>query len=144
MDEPNIQLYQDLLTLYNTTTTAASSDALVLRRCADMLQLTAISDLTDESLALHEMVATSRGDPGEVIEKMSMLLRMIKDVVQTDMIAPSEDFGQASSDLGRSKSIKVPQDFQCPISLELMKDPVIVSTGQVVGSSCSIDCQILC
>ena len=27
--------------------------------------------------------------------------------------------------------VTIPEDFRCPISLELMRDPVIVSTGQV-------------
>ncbi|CAM9003615.1 unnamed protein product [Rhodiola kirilowii] len=138
VDEPDVELYEDLLSLYNRRNNAAS-DAVVLRRCAGKLQLTRITDLTDESLALHEMVATSGGDPGEIIEKMSMLLKMIKDFVQTDnpnmhapsrdKLQPSEVFGQASSDLSNT-SIIIPEDFRCPISLELMKDPVIVSTGQ--------------
>lgn len=142
VDEPDIGLYQDLLSLYNRKggDSSAASNALVLRRCAEKLQLTQITHLTDESLALHEMVATNGGDSGENIEKMSMILKMIKDIVQTDhsfdMDAPLmdnppvEELGQASSDLNRSLSSKIPQDFRCPISLELMKDPVIVSTGQ--------------
>uniref|UniRef100_A0A7N0ULV8 U-box domain-containing protein 12 n=1 Tax=Kalanchoe fedtschenkoi TaxID=63787 RepID=A0A7N0ULV8_KALFE len=92
------------------------------------------------------MVATSGGDPGEIIEKMSMLLKMIKDFVQTDnpnMTAPSRDklipsdgLGLASSDLTEDKSLVIPEDFRCPISLELMKDPVIVSTGQTYERDC--------
>lgn len=31
----------------------------------------------------------------------------------------------------RPVPLEIPEDFRCPISLELMKDPVIVSTGQV-------------
>ncbi|XP_074591102.1 U-box domain-containing protein 10 [Curcuma longa] len=30
----------------------------------------------------------------------------------------------------KPQSLQIPEDFRCPISLELMKDPVIVSTGQ--------------
>lgn len=30
-----------------------------------------------------------------------------------------------------SNHIAIPEDFRCPITLELMRDPVIVSTGQV-------------
>lgn len=28
-------------------------------------------------------------------------------------------------------SLEIPEDFRCPISLELMRNPVVVSTGQV-------------
>ncbi|KAK6931005.1 Armadillo [Dillenia turbinata] len=35
----------------------------------------------------------------------------------------------------KSDSVKIPDDFLCPISLELMRDPVIVSTGQTYERS---------
>lgn len=31
----------------------------------------------------------------------------------------------------KPESLVIPDDFRCPISLELMRDPVIVATGQV-------------
>jgi hypothetical protein len=36
-----------------------------------------------------------------------------------------------SDDSQKSDNLTIPEDFLCPISLELMKDPAIVSTGQV-------------
>lgn len=35
----------------------------------------------------------------------------------------------------KGKHTPIPDDFKCPISLDLMKDPVIVATGQVSSSS---------
>jgi hypothetical protein len=35
---------------------------------------------------------------------------------------------------GEPRPANIPDEFRCPISLELMKDPVIVSTGQVAIS----------
>lgn len=112
----------------------------------EKLELTGIAELTQESLALHEMVTSSGGDPGESIEKMSMLLKKIKDFVQTenpDLDAPpateknilASCSGQASTDKNHKVPPVIPDDFRCPISLELMKDPVIVSTGQVYACS---------
>lgn len=135
VDTPDVELYEDLSSAYNSS---ADVDPLVLGRLAEKLQLTSLADLKQESLALHEMVA-SGGDPGENIEKMSMLLKKIKEFVQTenpDMGGPAERFlpsggnGRVPTD-GNAKSPVIPDDFRCPISLELMKDPVIVSTGQV-------------
>ena len=112
----------------------------MLWRLAEKLQLVGIAELTQESLALHEMVCASSRDPGETFEKMSNLLKKIKDFVQTEnpnMDAPAREknlppssSGQATTD-GNHKTPVIPDDFRCPISLELMKDPVIVSTGQV-------------
>ncbi|KAE9463536.1 hypothetical protein C3L33_04567, partial [Rhododendron williamsianum] len=103
-----------------------------------------VAELTQESIALHEMVSAS-GDPGESIEKMSMLLKKIKDFVQTENpnldspsrgnSIPSSCSRQVSAEEAH-KSIIIPDDFRCPISLELMRDPVIVSTGQTYERSC--------
>ncbi|KDP44223.1 hypothetical protein JCGZ_05690 [Jatropha curcas] len=144
VDAPDVELYEDLLSLYNESKDAATDPA-VLKRSSEKLQLMGIADLTQESLALHEMVAATGGDPEENIEKMSMLLKKIKDFVQTEnpnMDAPSREknlppsgSGQASMN-GNHKTPVIPDDFRCPISLELMKDPVIVSTGQTYERSC--------
>lgn len=139
IDAPDVELYDDLSYLYSKSNDAVVDPA-ILKRLVDKLQLTGIADLTQESLALHEMVTTSDGDPGESIEKMSMLLKKIKEFVQTENPKIdssstenskfSSSSGSAASN-GNEKGVVIPEDFRCPISLELMKDPVIVSTGQV-------------
>ncbi|CAN4119895.1 unnamed protein product [Withania somnifera] len=142
VDSPEVELHEDLLSPYSTSNDVAVDQA-VLRRIVDKLQLTELDDLKQESLALHEMVIATDGDPEERIEKMSMLLKKIKDFVQTenpniDSYArdKSSTFsGQASAD-GNQKAPVIPDDFRCPISLELMRDPVIVSTGQTYERSC--------
>ncbi|GMI92144.1 plant U-box 13, ARABIDOPSIS THALIANA PLANT U-BOX 13 [Hibiscus trionum] len=144
VDAADVELYEDLLSLYNKSSDAAA-DPDVLRRLAEKLQLVGVAELTQESLALHEMVSASGGDPGETFEKMSNLLKKIKDFVQTEnpnldasaseKNLPPSSSGQATTD-GNHKTPVIPDDFRCPISLELMKDPVIVSTGQTYERSC--------
>ena len=130
-----------MLSIYDKVNDMAADPA-VIRRLVDKLQLTGIADLKQESIALHEMVTISGGDPGDKIEKMSMLLKKIKDFVLTENpdidshaseTPPSTGSGPVSKDASH-KTMVVPDDFRCPISLELMKDPVIVSTGQVLHS----------
>ncbi|KAI3429092.1 RING-type E3 ubiquitin transferase, partial [Psidium guajava] len=142
-DPPDMELYGDLLSLYEGNDVAA--DPAVLIRLTAKLQLMEITDLTQESLALHEMVSARGEDPGKSIEKMSMLLKKIKDFVQTEnpeMDPPAKvegsllrSAGEAAA-TGNHKAPVIPDDFRCPISLELMKDPVIVSTGQTYERSC--------
>ncbi|KAK8641467.1 hypothetical protein V6N13_010870 [Hibiscus sabdariffa] len=144
VDAADVELYEDLLSLYNKSNDAAA-DPDVLKRLAEKLQLVGVAELTQESLALHEMVSASGGDPGETFEKMSNLLKKIKDFVQTEnpnldasaseKNLPPSSSGQATTD-GNHKTPVIPDDFRCPISLELMKDPVIVSTGQTYERSC--------
>ena len=78
VDTPNDELFSDLSSAYNVTD-ADAVDPAILKRLAEKLQLMTTSDLKQESLALHELVVSSGGvDPGENIEKMSMLLKKIK------------------------------------------------------------------
>ncbi|XP_041995012.1 U-box domain-containing protein 13-like [Salvia splendens] len=142
VDAPDSELYEDLMCIYNKNNDAGE-DTDVLRRLVDRLQLSDIADLTQESLALHEMVGATGGDPEESIEKMSMLLKKVKEFVQstnpnidsttTENSTPTSSGGKV---LTNQKSLVIPNDFRCPISLELMKDPVIVSTGQTYERSC--------
>ncbi|KAG6499886.1 hypothetical protein ZIOFF_039697 [Zingiber officinale] len=123
IDSPDAELYTEFLMVYHMSADA-DVDCSILRRLAEKLELINVSDLKQESVILHEMVAND-GDPGEVIEKMSMLLKRIKDFVQTH---ESESVSLTSRDIHETPVI--PNDFHCPISWELMGDPVIMSTGQ--------------
>ncbi|XP_057751812.1 U-box domain-containing protein 13-like isoform X1 [Arachis stenosperma] len=143
VDEPDTKLYEDVLSLYNNNTDVATNPD-VFRQLAEKLELMGITDLTQESLALHEMVAASGGDPGGRIEKMSMLLKKIKDYVQTENLVVYDTVGGKGHSSKTSKQVTnernhqtpvIPDDFRCPVSLELMKDPVIVSTGQTYDRS---------
>ncbi|GJQ91394.1 U-box domain-containing protein 13-like protein isoform X1 [Tanacetum coccineum] len=145
-DAADVELYEDLTSLYNKDV-GAVEDPVVMKRLVEKLHLTEITDLTHESIALHEMVTASSEDPGDSIEKMSMLLKRIKDFVQTESPFAGSPPGVTSalpSCTGQVTSVKslkngtIPDDFRCPISLELMKDPVIVSTGQTYERSCIV------
>ncbi|KAL7258267.1 hypothetical protein ACSBR1_004399 [Camellia fascicularis] len=57
---PDVELSDDLLYLYNKNNDA-SADPAVIRRVAEKLQLMGIDDLTQESLALHEMWCEANG-----------------------------------------------------------------------------------
>ncbi|KAG6491731.1 protein spotted leaf 11-like [Zingiber officinale] len=129
IDTTDVELYADLLVVYNMTTDA-KVDPVILQKLAEKLQLITIADLKQESLTLHEMVSDD-GDPGRVIEKMSMLLKRIKDFVLTH---EPESGSLTTTNLGKIPIM--PDDFRCPISLELMGDPVIVSTGQTYEREC--------
>lgn len=126
-------LFNDLISAYNSSTND-NVDPDIIQRLSEKLQLVTISDLNQESLILHEMA--SGGDPGAVVENMSMLLKKIKDFVQTqDPIGIPASTTNPSRDENLTSPV-VPDDFRCPISLDLMKDPVIVSTGQTYERGC--------
>ncbi|MED6122787.1 U-box domain-containing protein 14 [Stylosanthes scabra] len=109
-------------------------DPPALKRLSEKLHLRTINDLKKESAELHELVITSGGEPGDYFETITSLLRKMKDCVLTEN--PEVDSNEGEKMPIKHRSPVIPDDFRCPISLELMKDPVIVSTGQTYERSC--------
>ncbi|KAG6494499.1 hypothetical protein ZIOFF_049531 [Zingiber officinale] len=129
VDMADVDLHRDLLTAYKSSPNS-NIDPAMLQRLAKKLQLLTISDLKQESLALHQMVVASDGDPEEITEKMPSLLKKIKDFF---MLTQHLQMGKPTYKIPsneRSKPPILPDDFRCHVSLELMKDPAIVSTRQ--------------
>ncbi|XP_010535503.1 PREDICTED: U-box domain-containing protein 13 [Tarenaya hassleriana] len=145
VDASDDELIEDLQSIRDKGSDP-SADQTTLQRVAQKLQLMEISDLAQESVALHEVVASSGGDAGENIEEMATILKQIKDFVQMENEYSEEDqkgveglnsgsSGQKSTTVNHKIPV-IPDDFRCPISLELMRDPVIVSTGQTYERTC--------
>lgn len=131
MDSPDLQLQRDLnLTMASK---GIEPDLETIKRLSERLHLTTINDLKKESISIHDMVISSGGYPEERFEMMSFLLKRIKDCVMEGN--PEADISEGEKSIMRHRSPVIPDDFRCPISLELMKDPVIVSTGQTYERS---------
>ncbi|XP_010557715.1 PREDICTED: U-box domain-containing protein 14 [Tarenaya hassleriana] len=108
-------------------------DPKVIKRLSQELQLSTIDDLKKESHAIHEYFLSRDEEPGECFKKISLLLKRLVDCVT--MESSEADTSSGNSIMLRHRSPVIPDDFRCPISLELMKDPVIVSTGQTYERS---------
>ncbi|KAG6601180.1 U-box domain-containing protein 14, partial [Cucurbita argyrosperma subsp. sororia] len=110
-------------------------DLEMLKKLSEKLHIRTVNDLKKESQAIHELAISSDGDPGDVFRKVSSILKKLKDFVQTENpeVETSQD---KKSIIVEHKSPVIPDDFRCPISLEMMRDPVIVSTGQTYERSC--------
>lgn len=130
MDPPDLQVQMDLAMAQSER----DPDSSIFRRLSEKLHLRTIQDLKRESLAIHDMVIACGGVPEERFETMSILLKMLKDSVM--MGNPDVEASEVDKSIVKHRSPVIPDDFRCPISLELMKDPVIVSTGQTYERSC--------
>ncbi|KAJ7950348.1 RING-type E3 ubiquitin transferase [Quillaja saponaria] len=134
LEAPDLELYEYLLSTYNHSYDA-NTDPAVLRIICERLQLMDIETIKKESLALHEMVVTMGDDLKKVTPEMLILLKKIEDFVQEEFsnVTASASKGcspHAGEKYTGRRSLVIPDDFRCSISLELMKDPVIISTGQ--------------
>uniref|UniRef100_J3LGS4 RING-type E3 ubiquitin transferase n=2 Tax=Oryza brachyantha TaxID=4533 RepID=J3LGS4_ORYBR len=83
------------------------------------------------------LVSEISGVPKSDAERLtSQLIEGLENMRVTDSKKPvnvsqSSDETKGSAETQKkSDTVAIPEDFRCPISLELMRDPVIVSTGQ--------------
>lgn len=125
MDSPDPQLQKDLAIAQKEK----DPDHAILKRLSETLHLRTVNDLKKESLAIHDMVISSGAVSDDLFETMSCILKKLKDYIV--MVNPDVSMSEGEKSVIRHRSPVIPDDFRCPISLELMKDPVIVSTGQV-------------
>ncbi|KAI7751161.1 hypothetical protein M8C21_017137 [Ambrosia artemisiifolia] len=131
MESPDSQLQKDLTMIKM----GKEPDQEMVKRLAEKLHLTTIDDLRKESLAIHEMVvSTGSGEFDSSFDTVSFVLKRINDFVMLGN--PETEDSDRERRFERHRSPVIPDDFRCPISLELMKDPVIVSTGQTYERSC--------
>lgn len=130
MDSPDLQLQMDLAMAQKEK----DPNHAILKRLSETLHLRTVNDLKRESHAIHDMVILSGSVSDDCFETMSCILKKLKDYIV--MGNPDIDMSEAEKVLIRHRSPVIPDDFRCPISLELMKDPVIVSTGQTYERSC--------
>lgn len=128
-DSPDLLLETDLAIAQKDK----DIDPSILKRLSEKLHLRTMNDLRKESLAIRDMVISCGEDLGDCVQTISFLLQKLKDVVIGN---PDKDTPEAEKELIKHRSPVIPDDFRCPISLELMKDPVIVSTGQTYERSC--------
>lgn len=129
VDAPDPLLTRDLAVVWGHHD--KHTDPTILKRISEKLQLKSLDDIKKESVALHELVISSGGDPDDRLEEMSSLLRKLKDFVLSENPITETPASSRSGSI-KHRSPVIPDEFRCPISLELMQDPVIVSTGQVL------------
>ncbi|GLJ32880.1 hypothetical protein SUGI_0662210 [Cryptomeria japonica] len=126
-DTQDIELFMDIMIALSHKD-GRNADSAVLERLADKLQLSTISDLTTESRAVKDLLKERGGEMGETAEHIIYLLKKMKGIQEIGSLE-EDKYGVECLAL-ETTSPTVPEDFRCPISLELMKDPVIVATGQ--------------
>jgi hypothetical protein len=92
-------------------------------------------DLQNAILLVSEISGLSKSDMTKIT---SELIEGLENAGTPDSPKPanidsqsSDETKSSSEEVKKPDSVSIPEDFRCPISLELMRDPVIVSTGQV-------------
>ncbi|CAN6444650.1 unnamed protein product [Victoria cruziana] len=109
----------------------------VLRRLFFELGLQSIAECDDEMERLKEvMMKTEEQEPESPLSIVDLfcLVRYAKQLLfGTECSSPSS--AEREDWESEKEEPEIPEDYRCPISLELMRDPVTVSTGQTYDRS---------
>lgn len=129
-DTIDMELAMDLMVVFSNMNDT-NADRAILERLAIKLELRTVTGLNQETLAVQKLVKKRGGHNAENIQQIVDLLGKIKQISGLEETT-ALDGPVKSKILQRCQSSLVPHEFLCPITLEIMTDPVIVSTGQVI------------
>ncbi|GLT63210.1 hypothetical protein SLA2020_357890 [Shorea laevis] len=125
-DTQDMELAMDMMVVFSKMEDR-NADSAILERLAKKLDLHTIADLTEETAAIRKLV--KRAGQNETTQHVTDLLGKFKQVAGLDD-ATAFDCPMSSKSLQKCLSMLIPHEFLCPITLEIMTDPVIVATGQ--------------
>ncbi|KAF3504103.1 hypothetical protein F2Q69_00041433 [Brassica cretica] len=123
-DTQDIELAVDMMVMFSKTD-PRNADSAIIERLAKKLELQTMEDLKTETIAIKTLVQEKGGLSIETKQHIIELLNKFKKlqgVEATDVLYEPV--------INKSTSLILPHEFLCPITLEIMQDPVIIATGQ--------------
>ena len=108
-----------------------NADSAIIERLAKKLELQTIDDLKTETIAIQSLIQDKGGLNIETKQHIIELLNKFKKLqgLEATDILYQPVINKA---ITKSTSLILPHEFLCPITLEIMLDPVIIATGQVI------------
>lgn len=125
----DIELAMDLMIVFSGNDDR-NVDGAVIERLAKNLELNTLEDLKAETTAVRKLVKAKGSLDPENIQQVVDLLQKLKQIAGIDENNCVLDGPLSMRRLEKCKSLMIPHEFLCPISLEIMADPVIIATGQ--------------
>jgi ribosomal silencing factor RsfS len=128
-DTQDIELAMDMMVVL-TKKNDRNADRAIIERLAKKLELLSVEDLEIETVATRSLVKERGNQVTESTQQMIDLLNKFKQIVGMEVTDVLDD-PVVPKMLKKSPSLIIPHEFLCPITLEIMTDPVIVASGQV-------------
>ncbi|XP_031493650.1 U-box domain-containing protein 15-like [Nymphaea colorata] len=130
----DIELAMDMMLVFSKKDDR-NADSAILERLANKLELHTIPELQEETNAVKQLVKEGGGWPSpEMIQQIMDVLNKFKQIAgvkeTSGSMEETKDASPPNKCLQKCQSLSIPNDFLCPITLEIMSDPVIVATGQ--------------
>ncbi|KAF7109003.1 hypothetical protein CFC21_109343 [Triticum aestivum] len=130
-DTQDMELSMDLMViLQNNKDEERNADGAIVDRLASKLELQMLPDLRAETVAIKKLISERNGQHADSTKQIIELLHKFKAIAGIDEknVLGGEVF--VTKSLDKCPSLMIPDDFLCPITLEIMTDPVIVASGQ--------------
>ncbi|XP_022772111.1 U-box domain-containing protein 15-like [Durio zibethinus] len=128
-DSQDIELAVDMMAVSSKTDDQRNADIAIIERLAKKLDLHTVEDLKIETVAVKNL-AKEKGQTSESTQQIIQLLNKFKQILGMEVTNVLDDPAVMPKMLTKSQSLVIPHEFLCPITLEIMRDPVIVSSGQ--------------
>lgn len=128
-DTQDIELAMDMMVVFSKKDDR-NADRAIVERLGKKLELHSVEDLKIETIAVRNLVKEKGGQVVESTHQIFDLLNKFKQVAgmeETNIL----DEPVVPKMLLKCPSLMIPHEFLCPITLEIMTDPVIVASGQV-------------
>ncbi|CAN0927414.1 U-box domain-containing protein 15 [Linum grandiflorum] len=143
-DSQDMELAIDLMFVLSKKDDQSNSDSAIIERIARKLELHDVENVKNETIAVRNLVRERGGiisgdhhDDETLQHIIAMLNKMRKMVgLEESCDLNCDRDGGATKSLSKSPSLIIPHEFLCPITLEIMVDPVIIASGQVAIGLC--------
>lgn len=141
-DTQDMELSMDLMVILQNKEDERNADRAILERLAKKLELQTLAELRAETKAIKKIINERNGQQVDSTNQIIDLLNKFKEIAGVDEKNVLGDVSMPKS-LDKCPSLMIPNDFLCPITLEIMTDPVIVASGQVKFSQSNARVKIL-
>ncbi|XP_021612923.1 U-box domain-containing protein 15 [Manihot esculenta] len=129
-DTQDIELAMDMMVVLSKND-HRNADIAIIERLAKKLDLHTVEELKNETIAIRNLVKERGGQVhnSESLEQIVDLLNKFKEIIGMEI---TDVFGNPAMTrtLEKCASLVIPHEFLCPITLEIMTDPVIIASGQ--------------
>ncbi|GMQ07256.1 hypothetical protein CsSME_00051529 [Camellia sinensis var. sinensis] len=125
----DMEVAMDMMVLLSTKD-ERNADSASIERLANKLALHTMEDLRVETIAVRKLVK-ERAQNTEANQQIINLLSKCKQIAGVEDTSVHDDLAVPKA-LAKcpSLAVAIPNEFMCPVTLEIMTDPVIVATGQ--------------
>ncbi|VVA25712.1 PREDICTED: U-box domain-containing [Prunus dulcis] len=127
-DTQDIELAMDIMVVLSKKEDR-NADSAIIERLAQKLDLHKIEDLNTEAIAIRNLVKERGGPSGETTQQIIDLFNRFRQIAGMEATNVIDDPVMPKM-LEKCPSLMIPHEFLCPITLEIMTDPVIVASGQ--------------